>query len=117
MYPSSLFYHFNIDVHGELTLFRNDKTAFTDFSPDIKFVTTDGTERPTRKTAKPLTEGDEHGRGSMVFFNQASMYAASETGCGTLGSAKLAGKTGQSDYRITAQEAFEQYLYGPPTLA
>jgi hypothetical protein len=81
---------------------------------DIEFVTTDGTERPTRKTAIPLTDGDEHGRGSIVLFNQASMYAASETGFGTIGSAKLAGQTGRSDYNTTAQEAFERYLYGSP---
>lgn len=61
-------------------------------------------------------EGDDQGRGSIVFFNQASMYAASETGHGTLASAKLAGKSGQSNHSITAQEAFEQYIYGPPVL-
>jgi hypothetical protein len=42
------------------------------------------------------------------------MYAASETGFGTIHSAKLAGKSGQSDYGMTAQEAFERYLYGSP---
>jgi hypothetical protein len=79
-----------------------------------EFVTTDGKERPTCKTAIPLTAGDEHGRGSIVLFNQAFMYAASETGFGIIGFAKLAGQTGWLDYNMTAQEAFECYLYGLP---
>jgi hypothetical protein len=54
---------------------------------DIEFVTTDGNIRPTPENSKPLEEGDHEGRGSVVFFNQASMYAASETGHGTIAAA------------------------------
>ncbi|KAF8176786.1 hypothetical protein BJ912DRAFT_797408, partial [Pholiota molesta] len=59
-YPSSLLYHFNIDI------------------TDFKFVTTDGQERPLPENSTPIEEGDDEGRGSLVYFNQASMYRCSE---------------------------------------
>jgi hypothetical protein len=46
----------------------------------------------------------------MVFFNQASMYSASETGLGSIQAAKLAGMPGTSDANLTAQEAFERHM-------
>jgi hypothetical protein len=45
-----------------------------------------------------------------VFFNQASMYSASETGYGSLQAAREAGASTTSNYYGTAQEAFEEYL-------
>ncbi|KAJ7927185.1 hypothetical protein B0H13DRAFT_2653631 [Mycena leptocephala] len=54
-YPSALFFHFNMDVHH------------------VKWVTVDGNERPTPENSQPLEAGDGDGRGSMVFFNQATM--------------------------------------------
>ncbi|KAJ7888766.1 hypothetical protein B0H13DRAFT_1888293 [Mycena leptocephala] len=39
-YPSALFYHFNLDAH------------------DVKFVTTEGDERPTRENSRPIEPGD-----------------------------------------------------------
>ncbi|KAJ7796696.1 hypothetical protein B0H13DRAFT_2508607 [Mycena leptocephala] len=56
-YPSALFFHFNMDVHP----------------PDVKWVTVDGNERPTPENSQPLEAGEGDGRGSMVFFNQATM--------------------------------------------
>ncbi|KAI0060521.1 hypothetical protein BV25DRAFT_1839581 [Artomyces pyxidatus] len=46
VYPSSLFFHFNIDI------------------TDIKFVTTAGA-MPTPENSRPITPGDDQGRGSM----------------------------------------------------
>jgi len=94
-YPSSLFLHFNIDVNN------------------IRFVTTEGDVRPTPATSRPLVEGDNAGRGSCVFYNQASMYAASETGHGSIAAARLAGASTTSDYVGTAQEAFQKYVAYP----
>jgi hypothetical protein len=92
VYPSSLLFHFNIDII------------------DIEFVTSEGIARPTPETCRPLATGDDWGRGSMVFFNQASMYSASETGFGSIQAAKLAGLPGTSDAHLTAQEAFERHV-------
>jgi hypothetical protein len=71
IYPSLLFYHFNIDVTGE-------SLGYWKSSPliglDIKFVTTEGLECPTPENSKPLQAGDDEGRGSLVYFNEATMY-------------------------------------------
>ncbi|KAI0259138.1 hypothetical protein BC834DRAFT_846937 [Gloeopeniophorella convolvens] len=92
VYPSSLFFHFNIDIH------------------DIKFVTTEGAELPTPESSTPLVvEGDEKGRGSMVWFNMATMFQSSETGFDTLAEASRAGRSTDSDYKKRAQEAFLKY--------
>ncbi|KAF9474801.1 hypothetical protein BDN70DRAFT_898677 [Pholiota conissans] len=89
VYPSSLFYHFNIDIH------------------DIKFVTTEGEERPTPQNSTPIGEGDDKGRGSLVYFNQASMYQSSETGCSTLKEAiRTQVHSGRLDKETTIQQAF-----------
>ncbi|TFK63320.1 hypothetical protein BDN72DRAFT_902511 [Pluteus cervinus] len=78
IYPSSLFYHFNIDIH------------------DIKFVVTDG-ERPTRENAREVQDGDESGRGSIVFFSQASMFQTAETGYDSLNKAHKVGLNTDKD--------------------
>ncbi|KIJ45463.1 hypothetical protein M422DRAFT_46541 [Sphaerobolus stellatus SS14] len=89
IYPSSPFFHFNIDIQ------------------DIKFVITNG-DRPTPANSEPMNE-DEHGRGSLVFFNQATMFQSSETGKGTLVEAKKAGHSSKTDYAIDVQAAFEHH--------
>ncbi|KAF9025383.1 hypothetical protein BDP27DRAFT_1351787 [Rhodocollybia butyracea] len=84
-YPSSLFLHFNIDLSH------------------LPIVTTPNGERPTRENSKPLyfcgckshpkdgAWAQAEGRGSMVWFNQASMFQTSETGMNTLKDARVAG--------------------------
>ncbi|KAJ8078124.1 hypothetical protein PM082_000330 [Marasmius tenuissimus] len=75
IYPSSLFLHFNMDVKN------------------LDFVVTKDGAMPTRDNSQPLcscgeTGDDIHGsnwkeakgRGSMVWFNQASMFQTSELG-------------------------------------
>jgi hypothetical protein len=70
---------------------------------------TDGRQRPTPKNSRPIKLGDEHGRGSLVYFNQATMYQTSETGYPTIGEAIEAGDSGKVDYGASAQEAFTEY--------
>lgn len=89
-YPSSLLYHFNIDVD------------------DIEFVCAPAGVQPTRDSYTPLQEGGDKGRGSFVFFNQATMYQSSETGYGTLGAAKKAGHSGNTSFTEDAQAAFSR---------
>jgi len=70
---------------------------------------TDGLQRPTPENSRPIEAGDEQGRGSLVFFNQATMYQTSETGHATVGEAVRAGDSGKVDYGESAQEAFTRY--------
>lgn len=70
---------------------------------------TDGLQRPTPQNSRPIKEGDECGRGSLVYFNQATMYQTSETGHATLGEAVRAGESGKVDYGVSAQEAFTRH--------
>ncbi|KAF8237641.1 hypothetical protein L208DRAFT_1245828, partial [Tricholoma matsutake] len=91
LYPSSLLYHFNIDIHA------------------IQFLATDGLQRPTPANSRPITAGDECGRGSLVYFNQATMYQTSETGYATIGEAVEAGDLGKVDYGMSTQAAFTKH--------
>ncbi|KAJ7259112.1 hypothetical protein B0H12DRAFT_1232098 [Mycena haematopus] len=93
IYPSALFYHFNIDVH------------------DLKFVTTDGLVRPTPANSRPIVDGDDQGRGSFVIFNQSTMRTGPATGFDTLKEAKEAGHSGYTDFGKSAQEAFSRHAY------
>ncbi|KAJ7872179.1 hypothetical protein B0H14DRAFT_3131662 [Mycena olivaceomarginata] len=93
IYPSALFYHFNLDVS------------------QIQFVTTDGYVRPTPENSCPIISGDNEGRGSFVFFNQSTMRTGPETGRDTLKAARAAGHSGISDFGASAQEAFSRPEY------
>ena len=48
-------------------------------------------------------------QGSLVFFNQATMYQSSEMDCSTVQEAIKAGGSGLADYGRSAQEAFTKY--------
>ncbi|KAJ7081474.1 hypothetical protein C8R43DRAFT_853427, partial [Mycena crocata] len=86
-YPSSLFYHFNVDVD------------------QLEIVTTDAdVDRPTLENSTPID--DAAGRGSMVWFSQASMRHGPVTGYDTLDSAAAAGVPRTTDYGNDAQAAF-----------
>ena len=74
----------------------------------------DGLQRPTRENSRPIKAGDEQGRGSLVYFNQATMYQTSETGYATVGEAVESGHSGKSDYGANAQVAFTSFArYSP----
>ncbi|KAK6997021.1 hypothetical protein R3P38DRAFT_2540835 [Favolaschia claudopus] len=98
MYPSALFYHFNLDVHM------------------IKFVTVAGKERPTRQNSRPLG-GTNEGRGSMVFFNQSTMRQSAALGFDTVQEAKQAGLTGTVDFGTEANAAFNRFVTFQPASA
>ncbi|KAF7311536.1 DEAD-domain-containing protein [Mycena kentingensis (nom. inval.)] len=57
LYPSALFFHFNIDM------------------ADMKLVVVKGKDRPTPENSRPLASGGKEGRGSIVLFNQSTMRA------------------------------------------
>ncbi|KAM5530099.1 hypothetical protein V8D89_016240 [Ganoderma adspersum] len=69
-YPSALFTHFNVDMM------------------DLHIVTTSDGSKPTPETSSPLDGVD--GRGSIVLFNQASLFQLAELGR-TIGQAKSEG--------------------------
>ncbi|KAK6977887.1 hypothetical protein R3P38DRAFT_3334620 [Favolaschia claudopus] len=98
MYPSCLFYHFNVDVD------------------EIEFVSTKGNVRPTRENSTPLGRGGQDGRRSMVFFNQSTMRTGPATDYDTLAEAKANGHSGTIDITLTCQEAFERYVEFRPIL-
>jgi hypothetical protein len=71
---------------------------------------------PTPENSTPILPSDETGRGSLVYFNQASMHQSAETGYATLGDARLAGLSGNTDYGSDAQAAFQKYSAYSPVL-
>jgi hypothetical protein len=75
---------------------------------DIRFVSTNG-EQPTPLNSHDFTEKNDGGRGSLVFFNQASMFQGPETGYDSLETARVNGHDGISDYGAIADQAFEKF--------
>ncbi|KAJ7033305.1 hypothetical protein C8F04DRAFT_909894, partial [Mycena alexandri] len=90
-YPSSLFYHFNVDVHRLQVVW-----------------TSKNTERPTPENSHPVVAGDDTGRGSMVFFNQSTMRVGPVTGHDTLKLAASVGDPTTIDPHASLQEAFDR---------
>lgn len=76
---------------------------------DVKFLITPEGVTPTRENPTHVCPGDDEGRGSIVFYNQATMYMSSETGYSTLKEARAAGMSGVADFPASAQEAFLKY--------
>ena len=72
---------------------------------DIKFVTTEGEALPTPENCRPIQDGDDDGRGSVVWFNMATMFQSSESGADTLKEVRERGESGYAD--MSGQEAFE----------
>jgi len=98
MYPSSLFFHFNVDVCGEaLNLPLYLHLTLTHFGLDVDLVVTPDGAQPTKENSIPL-DGTA-GRGSCVWFNQASLFQTSELGVETIALAKKQGKDAACDAR------------------
>jgi hypothetical protein len=76
-----------------------------DWPADLKVVVTDGAA-PTLDNSDELRNRRDLGRGSFVFFNQASMFTGPETGFDTLSNARKNGHSGHSDFGANAKEAF-----------
>ncbi|KAF8545807.1 hypothetical protein OG21DRAFT_1491900 [Imleria badia] len=94
LYPSALFYHFNVD------------------KADI--VATDGA-RPNiaDREQHPSWDDEAEGRGSLVWFNQASMIQPAELGYPTIGAAQAAGIDASTNFKEDAS----LYFAPPPPLA
>lgn len=88
----------------------------TDAYPDFEFVTTEGDVRPTKENSKPVVDGDQYGRGSLVYFNQATMFQTSETGFDTLQKAKEAGHSGTTDFEEDTQRSFATAAHFTPII-
>ncbi|KAJ3927749.1 MAG: hypothetical protein NXY57DRAFT_1042181 [Lentinula lateritia] len=97
-YPSSLFLHFNVDLEH------------------LPIFTTKNGEKPTSNNSTPLYSCNCHshdqnsawaraeGRGSMVWFNQASMFQTSELGINTLREAREAGMDTNCDAKFWLEQ-------------
>ncbi|KAJ7120520.1 hypothetical protein C8R43DRAFT_1136896 [Mycena crocata] len=96
-YPSSLFFHFNIDMH---------KLQCVWTEPHV--------DKPTPENSHPFTDDDDLGRGSMVFFSQATMRYGPATGHNTLSAAKAAGRSRVADYDADIAVAFSQNVFSIP---
>ncbi|TFK58991.1 hypothetical protein BDN72DRAFT_906238 [Pluteus cervinus] len=86
IYPSSLFLHFNVDIQ------------------DIDVLTLDGDIAPTLEERERWEKSSKAGRGSIVFFNQASMFHI-ETGETTLTEANAKGLPSKWDLSSDGQTA------------
>lgn len=62
----------------------------------VELVTTEDGSRPTRENSVPLDGGS--GRGSAVWFNQATMFQTAELGYDTMADAEEAGVDTRSAY-------------------
>lgn len=79
-YPSALFLHFNIDIEGkyEFIIYHSTSYSSDPLELDRFLFTTDNDKPPTPETARPLH--GVKGRGSIVLFNQASIFQLAELG-------------------------------------
>jgi hypothetical protein len=75
---------------------------------DVDVVVTQNNEYPTRENSEPVHDGE--GRGSCVWFNQASMFQTAELGYNTVAEAKKNGLDGVCD----AQEFIDKGLFPQP---
>ena len=72
----------------------------------LRIVTTKDRVEPTPDNSDDITNRSSHGRGSLVFFNQASMFQSSETNSRNLAEAKAKGHTGVADYSNIVLNSF-----------
>jgi len=108
VYPSSLLLHFNIDVDGKSSHSQQAELLHISYK-DFDFVITDGNP-PTKENSRPLGGAGDEGRGSLVYYNQASMYHGPETGFDTLDAARKSGQTGTVSSMEHARLAFPQHF-------
>jgi len=85
-YPSALLHHFNVDITGKFAQLPTVPPPLTLTCTDFNWVTTLGGELPTKDNSEPLCcpEDGGRGRGSMVWYSQATMFQSSELGAQTV---------------------------------
>lgn len=101
MFPSALFLHFNIDIKGELSSFISFHNLI--HTSDVQFVKTNG-ELPKMGNHEPLD--GSNGRGSCVWFNQASMFQYSELGGMTVKEAAAANLPTSCDAKALLEQGY-----------
>jgi hypothetical protein len=74
------------------------------FKQDVEFVRTHNGQLPTKDNSTALDGAD--GRGSCVWFNQASMFQSSELGYGTIQEAAAAGVDTSCDAEALLQNNY-----------
>ena len=77
LYPSALLLHFNVNIDGKYP--PHDEFYLLTFLLDVLKVTSDGSH-PTPENVRPLNETNspKGGRGSMVWFTQATMLMSAQ---------------------------------------
>lgn len=98
---------------SKVCIFSITRAAFANWAVDIKLVTAPEGETPTRENSKEIgtdgKEGKEEGRGSLVFFNQASMFQSAETDSLTINSAVKGKKKATFDFGPKLYDALDKY--------
>lgn len=80
----------------------------------MKFVTSEASTYEEAAADETSQVEDGHGRGSMVWFNQASLFQSAETGFMTLTDAKAAGHSGTTDFKADAEKCFQKFSFTYP---
>ena len=113
IYPSALFLHFNYDVTRKcLSLVRSIFSAKK--MPELQLVVAHKGEAPTPDNTRPIHEGNtaECGRGSMVWFTQATMLQTAELPYATVKETRArAGKDDPSAGQFDAAAAFDDDFF------
>ena len=98
-FPSALFYHFNIDITGEPTLgIKSYLLITTCFCLDLEVISSDQFPDITKRGDYPQWCDDAEGRGSLVWFNQASMIQSACLNSYTVQEAKKTGINTATDF-------------------
>lgn len=112
LYPSALFLDFNIDLEGTAFLpFPLASPLCLTLSSQTSSLSQHLRESCPLLLTHALHEADSEGRGSLVFFNQASLFQSSETDSATLAEARRAGRSTTTDYGEDAQAAFSNSMF------
>ncbi|KAG9308130.1 hypothetical protein JVU11DRAFT_12483 [Chiua virens] len=106
LYPSALFYHFNIDITGMWAFFLHTFTPLHSFLPDLEVISSEDFLDITKQGKYPKWHSDAQGRGSLVWFNQASMIQAACVGHRCLKEAKEAGVDTATNFQEDAHGFF-----------
>ncbi|KAF8546155.1 hypothetical protein OG21DRAFT_1491530 [Imleria badia] len=88
LYPSALFYHFNADIS------------------DFDLVAAENQPDVSKRGEYPDWNDDAAGRGSLVWFNQASMIQSAELGQLSIDAAKKKGMQTSTDFQADAHRYF-----------
>ena len=80
IFPSALLLHFNINMKGTPSSFTHFMASLEALSSALRLVATKGGDVPRPDNCVPIGHGNtlDRGRGSMVWFTQATMLSSAE---------------------------------------